>query len=136
MKTHTLSWWKKQADKYCSLYTRRLAADKNGLVVCVTCRGIFHWKNIQCGHYIPRNHLSTRFYHINLAPQCVGCNVYGGGKPDLFALALVAKYGKDILEDLNIQKNKPIKYRISDYQEMIEMYQDALVGIDIKNGGN
>ena len=100
----------------------------------MTCRAIIPWKKSQCGHYIPRNHLSTRFEEKNVAPQCVGCNVFGRGKPDLFALALVSKYGKNILEDLNIQKNKPTKYKISDYQDMVERYMDYLVGLDMRDG--
>ena len=134
MKTHTLSWWKIRADNVYSKLIRRKNADKNGMCVCVTCRKIFHWKNIQNGHYIPRNHLSTRYDDRNCAPQCCGCNVYGGGKHDLFALALVSKYGPNILEDLNAQKNKKVKYKIYDYQEMIDKWTDELVGLDIRDG--
>ena len=82
----TLSWFKKKADKYFSLYIRRLDSDTNGMAVCVTCKAIKHWKELQCGHYITRNHLSTRFDPQNVGAQCVGCNMYGGGKHDLFAL--------------------------------------------------
>lgn len=131
-KKKSLSYWKHQADKYFSLYIRRLNADKNGCSVCVTCRTIRYWKELQNGHYIPRNHLSTRFDERNCAPQCVGCNMYGRGKHDDFALHLIAKYGQNILEDLNAQKNKSIKYKISDYQLMIEKYQDYLVGLDMR----
>ena len=132
-KTHTLSWWKKKADKYFSLYIRMLNADKDGFVVCITCGAIKHWKEMQNGHYIPRNHLSTRFDTRNCAVQCPGCNVFGGGKHDLFALALISKYGKDILTELNEQKNKSVKYTIANYQDMIDSYQDSLVGIGMRD---
>jgi len=133
MKKHDLIWHKKKADRYFSIYVRRLNADKNGMAVCCTCHAIKPWKELQNGHYIPRNHLSTRFDLRNCDPQCVGCNLFGGGKHDEFALHLIAKYGKDILEDLNTQKNKPIKYTIANYQDMIEHYQDCLVGLDIRD---
>lgn len=134
MRKHTLSWWKKQADKYFSICVRRLEVDKNGYCACITCGVKKPWKEMQNGHYIPRNHLSTRFDERNCAPQCVGCNMFGRGKHDQFALVLIKKYGKDILEELNSAKNKPTKYKISDYQEMVEMYQDALAGLDMRDG--
>ena len=134
-KKKSLSYWKKQADKYFSIYIRRVNADSWGNVICFTCRAIKHWKELQCGHYIPRNHLSTRFSEMNCAVQCVGCNLYGRGKHDEFALHLIDKYGDNILEDLNTQKKKPIKYKIADYQDMIEKYQDYLVGLDIRERG-
>jgi len=133
MKTHNLTYWKKKADKYFSIYVRRLNADRDGMLLCCTCRLIYHWKKVHCGHYIPRNYLSTRFDLKNVDPQCVGCNMFGGGKHDEFALHLIAKYGKNILEDLNTQKNKPIKYTIANYQDMIESYQDHLVGLDMRD---
>ena len=132
-KKKSLTYWKKQADKYFSLYIRRVNADSWGNVICFTCRNILHWKDSHCSHYISRNHLSTRFSERNVATCCVGCNVFGRGKLDVFAINLISKYGKDILEDLNTQKNKAIKYKIADYQEMIEKYQDYLVGLDIRD---
>ena len=132
-KEHDLKWWKKKADKFFSLYIRRKYAHNN-MVICVTCGVRKHWKEVHCGHYISRNHLSTRFDKRNVAPQCPGCNLFGSGKHDVFALALVSKYGKDILEDLNAQKNKPVKYTIAHYQDMIDSWQDKLVGFDIRDG--
>ena len=102
------------------------------MAVCFTCQAIKHWKGFQCGHYIPRNHLSTRFEERNCAPQCVGCNVFGRGKHDEFAIQLMAKCGPGILEDLSAQKNKSIKYTEENYRDMIEKYKDYLSGLDIR----
>ena len=135
MKKHTLSWWKHAADKTFSLYIRRRESDRNGNVVCVTCDKIDHWKRMHCGHYIPRNHLSTRFDERNVACQCPGCNLFGAGKHDVYAIKLISKYGKDILADLNAQKNRAIKYTISNYQEMIDKWTDFLAGFDVRDRG-
>ena len=59
--------------------------------------------------------------------------MFGGGKHDEFALHLISKYGQGILEDLNIQKNKLVKYTEDNYRQMIEKYQDYLVGLDIRD---
>jgi len=60
----TKSRWKKEADKVFSRYIRRKYADKNGNVSCITCGVTKHWKEMDCGHYISRNHLSTTKYSI------------------------------------------------------------------------
>jgi len=134
VKKKDLKWHKKRMDTVFSQYIRRLYADEDGIVSCFTCRVKKHWKEMQCGHYISRNHLSTRFEEKNVAPQCPGCNVWGGGKHDVFAVNLIKKYGEGILEELAEIKRNKVKFRIFDYVDMIDTYEDHLVGMDMKNG--
>lgn len=49
-------------------------ADEHGMVKCYTCEDIKHWKHMQCGHFIPRAHMPTRFSEKNCRPQCDTCN--------------------------------------------------------------
>ena len=118
-KLKSLSWWKKKADAVYSQYRRLSEADSNEMVVCITCKKILHWKESQNSHYISRNHLSTRFLDENTHAACVGCNVFGGGRLDEYAIYLRGRYGKGILEKLNRIKHTSVKYTIPDYQEMI-----------------
>lgn len=101
---------KSKIDRVFSKIRRLEEADKNGMVKCITCGKTFYWKEVDCGHYITRNHMATRWLKENTAPQCKGCNIFGRGKPDIFALKIMEKYGKDELEKLNIAKNRPTKY--------------------------
>lgn len=77
-----------------------------------------------------------RFDERNVAVQCVGCNMFGSGKHDVFAMALITKYGKDILEDLNNEKLRCVKYTIANYEDMIGGYKDSLVAFDLRDIGN
>lgn len=136
MKKHSLSWWKKKADTVYSRLIRLRYADKNGYVKCFTCGVKKPWKEMQNGHYIPRNYLSTRFEDANCRPQCFSCNVCKSGNYDEYAYRLVKENGENILQYLNSRKNMAIKYKIYDYQEMIDQWTDELVTLEQKGAEN
>ena len=123
--------YKKQLDTIFSQYIR-LKNSKGGYCVCITCGKRLKIKAIQCGHYISRNHLGTRWEERNCQPQCVGCNVFGGGKSDTFALELIFKYGDNILKELNALKNKIHQFKEYQLREMIDTYKQKIK--EIKNG--
>ena len=60
-------------------------ADEHGRVECYTCGVKKHWKQIQCGHFIPRINMYTRFSEDNTKPQCVTCNEQMEGNLKAFA---------------------------------------------------
>ena len=94
------------------------------MATCVTCGKVDHWKNLQCGHYVPRGHLATRFREDNCHVQCVGCNVFKKGNMDSYALYMLNRYGKEKLEELDRLKNQITKYY--PYEEKIKEYQEKL----------
>ena len=79
---------------------------------------------MQNGHWIPRNILSTRFEEMNCRPQCVACNMFQRGKPDVFALNLLEEYGEEKLKELQQRRNEIIRY--FPYEEKIEYYTNKL----------
>ena len=87
-------------DKKASEYIRRKSADSNGYCKCVTCDkgGLFHWKDLDCGHFIKRDHLLTRYIETNMAPQCKKCNRFQGGREARFAEYIIKKDG---IEEFN-----------------------------------
>ena len=125
-KTETLAKLKKKCDVAFSKYIRLRDADEGGTVQCCTCGVLRHWKDrIDCGHYISRTYLSLRYSDINCAPQCKGCNAWGGEK-DKHALYLERTYGHGILQRLDEEKNKTVKFTKADYQEMIDRFTEAV----------
>lgn len=81
------------------------------------------WKELQCGHYVSRSHLSLRYDERNCHPQCVGCNIFKSGAMDEYALALVRQYGDGILEELGREKQKIVKD--FPYYEKLQFYKEA-----------
>lgn len=114
---------KKKLDAVFSQYIRHKYA-KNGLVKCYTCSTIKPIKEMQNGHWIPRNVLATRFEEKNCRPQCVGCNMFNKGRPDVFSVNLL-KEGVDI-EKMSQLRYKIFKVDSSWYENRINYYTKLL----------
>lgn len=120
-KDKSTAWYKKELDRVFSLYIRNKYADKNGYVKCYTCSVVKPVKEMQNGHWIPRNNLATRFSEENCRPQCVGCNMFNKGRPDVFSVNLI-KEGIDIVE-LQHSRYRIFKVSTEWYKQKIEHYK-------------
>lgn len=121
LKKPNVSKLKKEADKIFSQYIRQRDEGR-----CFTCGVRKHWKEIQCGHYISRSHNSLRYDERNCNAQCVACNIFRGGALDSYALALIKKYGADILEIFAKEKRKIKQFTIKELQALIEEYKKKI----------
>jgi hypothetical protein len=72
-------------DAVFSQVVRLSHADRYGTVECYTCGTKRPWKQMQCGHFIPRIHMLTRFSEDNCKPQCPTCNMMKDGNLIAFA---------------------------------------------------
>lgn len=66
-----------KCDRLLSLLVRQRYANDHGLATCATCGKLAHWKQLQCGHYMSRRYMATRWVLENVGPQCAGCNAFG-----------------------------------------------------------
>ena len=66
-----------RCDRLLSLLVRQHFADHRGLSNCATCGKLAHWRQLQCGHYMSRRYMATRWVFENVGPQCGGCNAFG-----------------------------------------------------------
>lgn len=116
---------KKDLDTVFSQFIRQKYANELGMVKCYTCSTIKHWKEQQNGHWIPRNNLATRFSESNCRPQCVGCNMFQKGQPDIFAVNLI-KEGIDIVA---LQESRYAVFKVDRawYMEKIIHYKNLLI---------
>lgn len=114
---------KRKADKVFSEYIRKREIDQNGYTECITCGRKFHWKDIDCGHFISRRYEATRYDELNSNPQCRSCNRFNQGRQLEYAVALNKKYGIGTAEGL-LEKSKMICRRTRfDYEAIILMYK-------------
>ena len=97
-------------------------ADDNGYCQCVSCRKYAHWKEGDGGHFIPKGHSSYwSLREENIHFQCRGCNSFGmrfGTASNQYTLWMVDKYGREFVDQMEIEKGWPIKYSKSEYLEM------------------
>lgn len=115
---------KEKLDKVFSQYIRHKYADDKGYVKCYTCSVKKPIKEMQNGHWIPRNNLATRFDEQNCRPQCVGCNMFQRGRPDVFSVNLINE-GIDIVK-LSQSRYKVFKVDEIWYQNEIDKYKELL----------
>lgn len=121
-KLKSLTKLKKELDKVFSIWIRRRGSDWRGNQVCFTCGISKPWQELQCGHYVSRMHHSLRWDERNCNPQCCSCNVFKHGAMDVYAIKLQAKYGDQILVDLQIEKQKIKQFGRQELSTLIQRY--------------
>ena len=113
-KEKTRAWYKKNhADVWFSRYIRL----RDGH--CYTCDTPS--EKLQCGHFVPRQYLATRYSEINNHAQCYACNMLFGGQPSKYALNLQRDYGNDIVQKL--EDTRKVIIRDMDYKAIGDLYQ-------------
>lgn len=122
IKKLTVSQIKKKLDTEFSIFIRLKYADKNGLVACYTCGIKKHWKEMQCGHYDSRSHLSTRWDEENARVQCVGCNVFKHGNMVEYSFLLEAEK-KGITAKLRRKGRQIKKWGYTELQDLLTYYK-------------
>ena len=114
----------KKVDRVFSLYIRLRDSDDNGFVHCFTCGVRRHFREVDCGHFMSRACLSTRWNeHGNCEAQCKYCNGFRSGEQYQFAKNLDAKYGKGTADGLVRLSKQTTKYSTADLQEMYDKYK-------------
>lgn len=123
MKRKTISQLEKKLDKEFSDYVRRKEADEGGTVQCITCKALAYWRDVDCGHFIKRQHRATRWRTDNVATQCRRCNHFMGGRQDDFAKVIIDNHGQEVFEELMQLKYQTKKHSRSEIEEMIDKYK-------------
>lgn len=107
------------------LFTAFIKKRDKGL--CISCGTRCEANNAHCGHFIPKSicgkHLEFDERNNNL--QCARCNVWLSGNGSMYAIGMIKKYGKDILEQLNKERiaHKGEQWEVKELEELIKKYQ-------------
>ena len=116
----------KKLDPIYSWYIRLSALNEEGYLFCFTCGLPFTFRQVDCGHYAGRGNISTRFMEENTQVQCRKCNRFSEGMKDIFAIKLQEKYGEDILQKINDQKNSIKFLSARDLEDKIIYYKSEV----------
>ena len=117
---------KVKLDRVFSQYIRLRDMMKGGYFRCISCGKLLPIKYADCGHYINRKHMSTRFSEVNCNAQCKSCNRFDEGNIQGYRRGLVAKYGEEKVLLLEAQKYEVRKYSDFEYDALIEHYQKEI----------
>jgi len=110
-------------DREFSLFIRHRDS-KNGSFICISCNTPKPYIQADCGHFINRQHLSTRFDEINCNAQCRKCNRFEEGNAQGYRLGLIAKYGNRAVNLLDVKKSQTRKFSSFELEVLIKYYRE------------
>lgn len=93
---------------------------------CISCGQIKPYAQADCGHYINRGHMSTRYHEDNCHAQCRSCNRFDEGNIYNYRRGLVGKIGEQRVVLLESQKNETKKYSDFELEAMIKHYGELV----------
>lgn len=96
---------------------------KDGTFICISCNRILPYEQADCGHYINRKHMATRFNEKNCNAQCRSCNRFDEGNLQGYRRGLISKYGESVVLMLESMKNQINKISDFEYKAMIDYYR-------------
>lgn len=129
-RTISVKTLKAKADVIWSLYIRLSEADATGYCRCCSCGRAYPWKEVDCGHFISRNHNLGRFKRENCHAQCKKCNRFREGNKAGYAVYLQKQYGPEIIEELNQLQYQVKRFEIDELQELIRDTKVKLAGLE------
>lgn len=138
-KKDKLSTHKKKAWDNFSLYirTRDSILTTGGLdyCVCVTCPRQYPRLGVGCiqaGHFISGRTNAVLFSEKGVHGQCYGCNTGKNGAHVQYFIWMEQTYGRDTVDQLILESNQTIKFKIWDYDRIKDLYIKKTEGL-LKN---
>lgn len=116
---------KTKLDNAFSVFIRLRDSSANGTFKCISCGRTLPYEQADCGHYINRKHMSTRYSEVNCNAQCRSCNRFDEGNIQGYRRGLIDKYGERAVLLLEASKNDENKIAEYEYRAMIAEYRKA-----------
>ena len=120
------TYLKKKLDNVFSKYIRAKYKKE-----CYTCGS--RPNVLQCGHFVSRLYLATRWDENNCRPQCAGCNIWGRGQLLDFEENLIQELGLETVLDLKQKRKQLCKPKPAWYKEQIAHYEQELAKFEKSN---
>lgn len=118
-------------DQVFSIYIRLKYSDDKGMVECFTSGKKFHYKQIQCGHFISRSNLSTRWLEANCRPQSEHDNCLLSGNLKVFEKNLEKEKPGNV-ELLRETSREIVKPTITELKSLIIEYRSKMNQVKMK----
>lgn len=93
---------------------------------CISCGAVLPFEHADCGHYVKRSNMATRFDEENCHAQCIYCNRFRQGNTENFRKNLVKKLGEEKVEELERKGRGVAKFSSGDIDDMISYYKDKV----------
>lgn len=120
--------------KWFSIYIRLRDADERGYCTCFTCGRQKQWREVDCGHGIPRQHKATKYNEQNNHAQCKRCNAFEGGRMDAYAKEVDSRYGIGTWDKLLIASKQVCKRGKAEIEMMTDYYRRQAQALSKQKG--
>lgn len=98
----------------------------NGFIKCFVCGYTMSFQEAQCGHYVDRDQMPTRYDEMNCHSVCQECNCFDTEHKARYGDIMFETYGEWKINKL-AQKSKSLqKYFKFEIEELIELYKDKI----------
>lgn len=114
----------KKLDRVFSEYIRKRDCKPTGR--CISCGKIITFETSDCGHYINRKHMATRFDENNCNAQCRACNRFDEGNIQGYRRGLIEKIGENKTDMLEIKKFNLCHLSVTDLNVLIVYYKNKI----------
>lgn len=121
-------------DDLFSEYIRLRNADEKGNVRCITCGDQYHWRDVQCGHYVKRGNASTRYHLKNCGEQCGTCNCANDGMEEAHKEYIDRTYGEGTADMLERLGREELHLSEHDLQGMADELKKEIKAVRIEKG--
>lgn len=112
-------------DKVFSLYIRQRDFE-NGYFKCISCGQIKPFEQADCGHYINRQHMATRYDEKNCNSQCRKCNRFEESASQGYRRGLIDKYGEKAVTLLEIKKFNTCHLSLPEIEILTKYYKNKI----------
>lgn len=90
---------------------------------CISCGRVLPIGQADCGHYVNRQHMATRFSELNCNAQCRHCNRFDEGNAQGYRRGLALKIGEEKVEMLEAMKHMANKLSAFDLEQIAVHYK-------------
>ena len=116
----------KKLDAEFSLYIRLRDSRPYGYKYfkCISCGRILPFEQMDCGHFVGRTHMSTRFDELDCHGECRACNRFSSDHIIYYQRNLEQKIGKAKLDLLIARGHQTKKWTTWELEILINYYKD------------
>lgn len=94
---------------------------------CCTCNKeyqAFGQGCLQAGHFVPGRNGAVLFDERGIHAQCYNCNTNLKGNPRKYEAFMVATYGQELVDELDMLSEEKVELDIEDYKRIRKIFED------------
>lgn len=112
-----------KAQGLCNKAARKRDVNGSTGTNCISCKIWYPYERLDGGHFIPSTASTVRFDMRNINAQCWKCNRYLSGNSRHYLKGMIAKYGQEVVDELESQEFTTRKWTVEELEQIIEKAQ-------------